>query len=434
MTDSGPSSPLASGPTSPFNLSPDRSPPIVGTGSKWKSMFRIGGKPSRATLPTWPTGAEDQEVLNGDADKYRRPPAVAPLTYAMDSEHEYPRMNSEAVERSSGLSGVDKSHEYQRGRYQTPPTPSSHPDDDSAIHVPLTPVSDTARPRQLFTGSGGPPQSPRPYSSATSHSHSTSTTRSSDSSRAGPMASANQNYFGSSASHSRPIPSPAASFKGRFFSAPQSDAGSSTSIKPPKQSKSDRYRSLGKSSKVKHASGSSTSVATPRTPARETSQPTTASGLPTPPESSSATTRFLRRVVSAPNAKALFSAQLFASQPAMPPNASEAAAGAAATPSSKSSLVLPNHLSESTFSTPSEIEISESPPPLPRLTINSSPDPPGSKQIAATRSSRAHSTSQLGRDSLSNSSSGKLGPKQPFRRTYSSNSIKVKSVSDFARS
>lgn len=423
-TNSGASSPLVPSSPNPILAPPvavsDRSPQNQGsTGSKWKSMFRLGNKPSRTPLPTW-AGADGQEVLSGEMEKLGHAPGTPPVVYTVNGGDEPPRMYSEAAERSSGLSGVDKSYEYQRSRHQTPPTPTSHTDrdDESSIHVPLTPVSGSARPRQIYQGSSGP-SNPRPYSSATSHSHSTSTTRSSDSSRIGNAAGQSQSHLASSTS-SRPLPSPAASFKGRFFSAPQSDAGSSTSSKQPKQAKSEKYKSLSKGSKVKDPSASSASVASPRTPGREVSQPP-AQGLPTPPESTSATTRFLRRVVSAPNAKALFSAQLFTSQPAMPPNASETAAEAASAPVTKPTLIIPNSQSSNSIASP--VDLVESPPPLPKLTLNPSPDVPLNK---GTRAGRAHSTSQVG----SSSYNGKLGPKQAFRRTYSSNSIKVKSVRD----
>ncbi len=124
--------------------------------------------------------------------------------------------------------------------------------------------------------------------------------------------------------------------------------------------------------------------------------------------------RFIRRVASAPNAKNLFSV----------PGSRQSR-----TPTTKNGLLAPAELLV--------------PPPLPRTTVDSPTKKKNGDSLDTTSSSSSRGVSKYGvrsaRGSRANSlASGSIGmspsvdeARARFRRTYSSNSIKVKAVCSY---
>lgn len=174
------------------------------------------------------------------------------------------------------------------------------------------------------------------------------------------------------------------------------------------QAKTDRYKFLGRNSSKTQLSQSAISTQNPYfppTPPPHVRRPT--EGMSPKAEKSNAASRFIRRVASAPNAKGLFSA------------------------SRSNNLTTKNGL----------LAPSEPVPPLPTGAIPSSMSPASSEkgmssmETSSSRSSKSPPARQ-GR-ALSTASAGKADAKAavaaapgraPFRRTYSSNSIKIGSV------
>ncbi|KAK8869530.1 hypothetical protein IAR55_000096 [Kwoniella newhampshirensis] len=275
-----------------------------------------------------------------------------------------------------------------------------------------------------------------------------------------------------------PIRSPsnliATSFKSRFFSSP--NTGSITADASPRigKSKADKYRGLGKeapsstgSSNRKKSVGSSSvssngqtpSIPSPVTPGRNKRDPSTSSSrFQTPsdgsgnsgngnttPGKSSATARFLRRVVSAPNAKALFSPAMFNNAPEVPPLPQKEKIY-------PSLVISANHQVDLTQSPPSEkyangnpfiatlTDASTASPSTTSLLVRTpkgdSPTPSSTLSAKGTRGARSLTTTAVpknvrelqGQLGVGSPGGGESHHKQVFRRTYSSNSIKTRSV------
>jgi protein-serine/threonine kinase len=226
------------------------------------------------------------------------------------------------------------------------------------------------------------------------------------------------------------------SLKGRFFSSPATNSsisvatgfGTDTSV----GSKTEKYKGLSKkpaglsinASTKDSRPSTGTSPRTPRKSKREPSgqrhddhqhQRTTNA------DKSSAASRFIRRVVSAPNAKALFHKGSASDVPDVPP--------------------LPNKTPTASSSNDTAVDLTVSPPvpPVPKMSSMSSRPTtpsrsstpssflkPGNLSATGTRGSRAHSTSVM---AIKKQSAAVEDPaRAAFRRTYSSNSIKTRAA------
>lgn len=302
----------------------------------------------------------------------------------------------------------------------------------SSVHLPLTPNQAAASREYPLEG---------PYS--------TSTERSSGSSGV-PLGS--------------PLPQTA---KSRYFAfAPSSSGGHSESVNNSrtKGEKKDKYRTLGRK-----AGGSAKdsvpfySVSSNHSASRNQTIPV-ATDADTE-KSSSATQRFIRRVASAPNAKGLFSAgSMFnknAGEPPLPSKMTGLGLPVPASPTvreepSSQALGLSNvniAITQSGSDSPSSI-MATSPSgtsgayparhPIPRLLSGSSNLTPGASTSSlvststgaysiaqsGAREHRAQSVGTAGRSAVSPGMARLgAGPGPGFRRTYSSNSIKSKTVS-----
>lgn len=278
-------------------------------------------------------------------------------------------------------------------------------------------------------------------------------------------------------------------FKSRFFSTP--NPSSSTDLSPdlivPQQSKSkkDKYKGLGKSTNSSNSAneGSSSTSSfsasansplhtytqpSPITPAKTprirepppsssttATTPAKSSGSGSPEKKSSAAVRFLRRVASAPNAKALFGKGDGSPTENIPPVPIRSHTGL-----SPSALVVSDPIStsvdigDSPTKTPKSISSKTNSPRLTPNQIAEIPIPPppstgppvsGGRNRALTAGSGTPARvkemqSGLGIGSAPSSpavfdaapggGSRDSHHKQVFRRTYSSNSIKTRSVSD----
>lgn len=240
-------------------------------------------------------------------------------------------------------------------------------------------------------------------------------------------------------------------FKARFFSNPAKTASRDKS--PTRtEGKQDKYKGLGigtsrdrdqsigsSSLSPSEFSPSKTSVSgtIPTTPNRKHLQPP-----PSPhdnkdgtPSKGSAATRWLRRVVSAPNTKALL-LQSTNDVPPVPP------VPASATPSSPVIVITNQDKPLDSPTTGLGLEDGngngmESPtkmrnipsPHKPSVTSSLNPNPTGVRgQRAATISSGAKAKDIQAQLGLGVAGAGESHHKQVFRRTYSSNSIKTRSV------
>jgi len=238
-------------------------------------------------------------------------------------------------------------------------------------------------------------------------------------------------------------------FKARFFSNP----AKATRDKSPTRTegtKQDKYKGIGIGTSITRdqSIGSSSlspsevspddkSGTIPRTPNRKQLQPP-----PSPLESKdssskgSAATRWLRRVVSAPNTKALLSQSTSSIPPVPPmPNSAVPSSPVIVITSQDQSIDSPtNGLGleggqgqGQEMESPTKSRNTPS-PHKPSITSSLNPNPVGVRgQRAATISSGAKAKdiqAQLGLGV-----SGESHHKQVFRRTYSSNSIKTRSVS-----
>ena len=212
-------------------------------------------------------------------------------------------------------------------------------------------------------------------------------------------------------------------FKSRVFSTPE--AGSSFLSMSPKNGKGFRRTPSSHASSARKKSGTSSTssnqshASSPMTPVKNKDKSSPESGK------QSATARFLRRVVSAPNTKALL---VNSSVPPLPTKS----------PKDVSPIVIVNDA-------PSQVDLSASPTDSHRLAGPSSPslprvNPNGPLATTPIRQPGLSATGTRGARSLTASAASKkeahaaLGivkeshHKQVFRRTYSSNSIKTRSV------
>lgn len=431
--------------------------------SKWKKLFNIGGSKARdsgiaagpsGSTPTTPGSAALSGAGGGGyfaGGELGHGPAGGKTTsganHSLQAHAQTAFLSSHSSHSVAGSFANEKRI-----------TPSTLTDGSSSINLPLTPGSTT---NPSFSGS-------------TSHGHSTSTTRSSDSSRAAGILLAGG---GPHSNGSSPAPS-----KGRFLSLLD---GSGVRHK----NKAERYKTLGRVGASTNAPSGATG-APPKSPSSranlglgrngtapvlgtingqskaEPGSATAANGAQ-PSEPTSATQRLLRRVASAPNAKGLFNNAMFVQgngdAPAMPPKASHGASHGNGYPSTPDAF----------SSSPDASLYADSPPGLTHLVLTSAPNGGNNKDPVSPRESGGNiyltspklptsaglspasstggsylspttphhpipGTSTSGaRESRAASASGTSfaripmsGPgKQAFRRTYSSNSIKTKSVS-----
>ncbi|KAL7424287.1 serine/threonine protein kinase, AGC [Cryptotrichosporon argae] len=493
----------------PADPSPSAAPSIASStgSSRWKNVFKIGKHTNRkaseprtpvlgpdgpfalgahgsAPFPTHPPaqraytdphlGAQSPPALATPIDGHDYSLGAAPAPH-LSAVPVIPDFSHSPFIMQDDFAAMGAAEHAQLGADAKDLDDASAGESGSSFHV------------QLGSGGGGGAVPPglgtdemRPYSAAYSTS---TTTRSSSSSRshAPPSSSTNTSAspayplhagaggqstaslasgVGTSTGASTPLRSPGmhSSFKGRFFSSPATN-GADASPRTSKSTRADRYRGLGK---VVPAASAKSSVSTPRSPhpssprtpgkRRDTNVQTQDGDDPAPPSSSAekpnAAQRFLRRVVSAPNAKALFTSGMFnaANAPDVPPLPTKEPA----TPATPATPVVVVETNAS-----NDVDLTASPPSvgnIPASPAASSPvqPPPPARAASAlspstlsatgTRGIRAHSTGILppkmaARDARIGLgvSPGSPGPhdshhKQVFRRTYSSNSIRTRSV------
>ncbi|WWD01074.1 hypothetical protein V866_008012 [Kwoniella sp. B9012] len=458
-------------PASPMP-SPAAGPSSASGSSKWKSVFKIGR--AGASIGK---GKENRPGLSVEAEKiHLGDPLPLPSNTASSFPPRVPQIRSHTDPYPPTHSG----NLVEEVNSIVSKTPSQDIDNSGGLssdnfHVILvdsnlnTPTSE---------------EQSRPFSSVTNDSGFTADNSSrSSGSRNHAITSPFGNPTSTSASVSpSPVKSPShgvglGGFKSRFFSAPHPHPIDTESPNAKgKSSKSDKYKGLGKENGIaaqtyghKKSVGSSSisssnngrspsTSTSPKTPnknntsKRDTSggftTPSDSSGL-TPSKSGSATARFLRRVVSAPNTKALFSPNnLFQNAPDVPPlpTSTNTKQQQLSTQPISPAVVVGNGEIDLTSSPPSEQYTTASPFTTPTTiataTNGNSLAPSihqGGLSATGTRSARAHTTSaaqpknirelqaQLGVGG-SPGSPGEAHHKQVFRRTYSSNSIKTRSV------
>ncbi|CAD6580124.1 MAG: hypothetical protein TREMPRED_002671 [Tremellales sp. Tagirdzhanova-0007] len=276
----------------------------------------------------------------------------------------------------------------------------------------------------------------------------------------GSSASLSTNYSGG-APHT-PLRSPGLGLSGlktRFFSSPASAGmaviANSRLDKPINDKKQDLSKdSAGSSTQprkksVGSSSFSSNLVSSPDTPARMQRDPSASStnrNVTTPTATNakgSAATRFLRRVVSAPNAKALLSPNFTEDAPEVPTLPPKNRAPSPAVNVVPNIVDLSSSPPKGDFLSPSVTSPEEvfTPPPSSsssasflHRTQSGSPLGPSGVSVTGTRASRSLTASAGSKYQQSRSMLG-VSPrpnephhKQVFRRTYSSNSIKTRSV------
>ncbi|WVR05445.1 hypothetical protein IAU60_002461 [Kwoniella sp. DSM 27419] len=476
-----------------YKLSPTSPPPsasqsssgnAASSSSKWKNMFKMGrtgstigkGKENRPALQLSVESAHDQSDRTEANESVHLAEPVGKAAPQIASLSPYPTRapqirsltdpympGSAALENltngvgpgsehgSPGLNGI-QGDEEGNGKG------SVHGDTLPISSVLATPVSEEGgRSHSSFAGESVSTADDSSRSSA-SRLPTATTTASDPSSLNAPHEQAS--------SPLRPAANGMGSFKSRFFSAPGTGPAE-TSIKS--KPKADKYKGLGRempntasastsrkksvgSSSISSTARSPSSSSTPRTPGkgkRDTSggftTPSDGSGLT--PAKGSATARFLRRVVSAPNTKALFSANLFNNAPDVPP--------LPITPKDKvappSPIVLVDNGEIDLTSSPTQEQV-----PATHLTasstsssaaasstaVNAIPIRSGNGSLApsglsatGTRGARAQTTSAAQpknvrelQGQLGVSAPGDSRHKQVFRRTYSSNSIKTRQI------
>lgn len=230
--------------------------------------------------------------------------------------------------------------------------------------------------------------------------------------------------------------------EGRQPSSPNPASSHSNGVSYPSthqpSSKTDRYKSLGKKNTMSYLTTSqqaSSSYATPEsstsqlrlvsTPSpmtTQTSRPPDPSGSGQPPaQSGSATSRWIRRVASAPNTK-LFSAALsFKNAPSLPKSGPFPSSNGDAPPSPHTGTIPVN---DNVVTLSSDTESST------RSTSGGKKRSGGQKTLGVLGGHGLGKTSsQSTNSSLGN---GTTPGKAQFRRTYSSNSIKLREVRPFA--
>lgn len=445
-------------PSSDHFPSPAPSPSASGSMSRWKSVFRIGngnknpssGKGASAR-PTFLAGeGKENAFVAPEVDEMGKLPTRIPATRANTAPN--PAVYQQQVE------DVDENEEKQDGEGEGGFEKEYNRDESSgsSFNVQLgAPTSSTSHPTSLHPTSPNPStsneaaRSSRPYSTIT-----TDTSRSSHSSgsrHGGPSSSnispshySNANGASSASLYTSTSTTPhrntlGLGFKSRIFSSPASAgletgssflsmSGNKPGRKEKKASTSSRKKSGGESSISSHNTS-------PRTPHRFRQDGSSSNRItppdndanPSTPAKSSAAARFLRRVVSAPNTKALFGANNFD----VPPLPSKS-------PRNPSPIVIIDPDA-------SQIDLTTSPPesataagsatgspilftPSPNRVLPSSGA--GGLSITGTRGSRsltagaAHKKEAQAALGIASESHHK----QVFRRTYSSNSIKTRTV------
>ncbi|RSH93821.1 hypothetical protein EHS25_006469 [Saitozyma podzolica] len=451
-------------------------PSSAGSLSRWKSVFRIGKNGT-----TTPKGYHSRPTLLGVDSPF--------ATDAPGSLPDSPRLDHSAAPPVPGRSFTDPtqlSHMLEKELVTVPKIP------DLAKHSPLLmdsplPEDETRGPStgssyNVHLGAATPAplesvplgEQLRPYSSVTSdsvptdrssHSSSSRMPASSASTSGGPLNAPSMTslYTPGPSGSTTPLRSAGLginAFKSRFFSTPTMPASVDTAGSPrasASRSKAEVYRSLGKeygtgasasasghgSSHKKSGGGSSVSssnnvhASSPRTPGKSgLFPPRVPSGSSSAPSKTSATARFLRRVASAPNTKALLShVHGHNSVPAVPPLPPKDRI-----PSSPK-IVIPKDVD---LNDPPSLDTSPVSTPFPSASSSSlfrpptSPLNPSSLSATGTRGARALTASSAG-SAVSKIREAAVGlgvgtpPNEPhhktvFRRTYSSNSIKVRSV------
>ncbi|WVF71874.1 hypothetical protein IAT40_006684 [Kwoniella sp. CBS 6097] len=475
--------------TPPISMpSPANGPQSAGSSSKWKNVFKIGrngnsvgkGKENRPTLSHHEQqqhpGAE-KLVLGEPLEQNNQTPGSALSPYpprapqVRSHTYPYPPTHAGYMEEVESVIAPSVDNLPERIKDEI-----SRIGDMSGIGATPGDGDQAQLDSTLTTPTSG--EQARPFSSFTADSALTAdnSSRSSGSRNQATVTTPSSNANTTSNNHpphgfSTPFGNPASpmkspglglgGFKSRFFSSPTTAPTLEISPKVTR-SKADKYKGLGKdvpasaASSTRNPSSSISSTArspsssSPRTPGKNKRD--TSGGFSTPsdgqgltPGKTSATARFLRRVVSAPNTKALFSANLFNNAPEVPP-----------LPSDKEKLnppspvvIVANGEIDLTSSPPSEpftatstfsgsstpVSASETINIVPIRAVNGASLAPSGLSATGTRGARAHTTSAAQpknvrelQAQLGVGSSADSHHKQVFRRTYSSNSIKTKSV------
>ncbi|BEI89390.1 uncharacterized protein CcaverHIS019_0207520 [Cutaneotrichosporon cavernicola] len=342
--------------------------------------------------------------------------------------------------------GVNSDSSYVRvGSTSSPGTspfpPSAYPAEPWALPAPHHPLAPTSSGEQRPTSNA--------YScSLTERSSSSSRSRAPvpGSSPGLPSAlvttSSTTSLHSSNGGGNTARPQVMSSLKGRFFSTPATNSsvsiatgfGTDTSV----GSKSDKYKALSKkpagltiNANAKDRRQSTATATSPRTPRKSKREPSGQrhedhhnhrSGNTDKSSASSVASRFIRRVVSAPNAKALFHKGSAADVPEVPPLPSKTA-----TANSSNDTAVDLTVSPPIPAVPKMSSMSSRPTTPSRSSTPSSLFlKPGNLSATGTRGSRAHSTSVM---TLKKQAANFEDPSRAgFRRTYSSNSIKTRAA------
>ena len=464
------SSPLVTSTSTSASDTYSDSPSPATTFSRWKSALKFG-KPSQSAGK----GVEGRSPNGGSAFAYagqlRDSPEsstpsssllvrTAPERLQTDANFliQPTEVTQDKEDETEGGRRTTNSASSGRGQHGLPPasslqpdakvSPQSGPPSDEQTR-PYSVATDTDRSSHSSSWRQPPASSPSTSVSPNTHVHASSFT------------SLHTNHSG--AATNTPLRSPGlglSGIKGRFFSSP-STAGPAVEPSPRAGgTKSEKYKGLseadGSSSSasrkksVGSSSVSSNPASSPRTPVKTKRDPLSSSSsrnVTAPnatPSRGSAATRFLRRVVSAPNTKALLPSNVSDDAPEVPPLPTR--------DQIPSPVVFVNH---------SEIDLTASPPyeavtapmtslpepfipssmsastnSLPYRTPNGSPLNPSGVSATSTRPARSLTVSAASKPQDTRAILGvSLSPghephhKQVFRRTYSSNSIKTRSVS-----
>ena len=342
--------------------------------------------------------------IDGDSPKIPEISASAPISLFGGDDAR--------TEQREGLdqSGHTPSRTRKSGTTSRTDTTSSSKQYHLSSPLPTTPSIRTTAPDQLDTVSPlqESAESFRQYSTMTSDSGPSQDHSSSSGSR---LPSSSSPYapttYTASSTATTPLRSPGLGLKGKFF-----NTSSPSSSPPAAYSSTNTAKASSTSSKSKETS--------PQTPNKKAAQ--------SPSEPRSAAARFLRRVVSAPNTKALFGPFISTAEP-VPPLPEKLP---------KKGVPKPNMMIDLT-TTSSEVSIFNSQPTpggsnasLPFKSLGLSPH--GISPLG-TRGARSYSTASGKKAHQSSlgvappSPSQESPPKTVFRRTYSSNSIKNKTVS-----
>ena len=413
------SDPYRSTPTA----SPLPSPSLGASMSRWKSVFRMGGKNGTIGMGT----SSRPTILTGDGQEI--PPESE--FEEVSSELEPPKPTRLAATRANtepAIHQVGDRDEEKEGTERSDSVGSSYQvhlgaQTGASLH-PSTPVHEIARPMSSIT-------------TETTRSSQSSGSRNGPSSNPSPIhpqppyaASSASLYTNASTSTTPHRNGLGMGFKSRIFSAPSSSDPSSSFLSMSSSSKKDkRIASSTASSTRKKSGGSSTSSQSQVGPSPQTPHKNGAPGSPSKGSNGSgkkqsATKRFLRRVVSAPNAKALFG-----NQPDVPPMP-QISPEKNASPT----VIINPHTEASDLASPlgggPSSQIAHSSHGGYGTAVSSSPLRQSGLSATGTRGARSLTASAA----LKKDAQAALGVgleshhKQVFRRTYSSNSIKTRSV------